>query len=172
MDSSNYVYIQQTENTSLFRCVAVFKTQTQVGQHKRLWYLSHWRAAMALTSLSIRAAPPEPSLLAFTKYGTKVSQHKRFWSLIALMSSDGSYEPKHLHSFASVLAFCIHKVWYSSNKHKRASTKRFWYSSHQGAARAHASIGIMQSSQSLRFTHAQGMEVEEGSDKAFRPPTH
>ena len=130
MDSSNYVYIQQTENTGLFGCVAVIKTQTQVGQHKRVWYLSHWRAAMALTSLSIRAALPEPSLLLFTKYGTKVSQHKRFWSLIALMSSDGSYEPKHLHSFASAFAFCIHKVWYSSNKHKRASTKIFWYSSH------------------------------------------
>ena len=85
---------------------------------------------MALTSLSIRAAPPEPSLLAFTKYGTKVGQHKRFWSLITLMSSDDSYEHKHLHSFASAFAFCIHKVWYSSNKHKRASTKRFWYSSH------------------------------------------
>ena len=153
MDSSNYVYIQQTENTGLFGCVAVFKTQTQVGQHKRVWYLSHWRAAMiftsfsiraappepslllftkygtkvsqhkrfwylshwraamALTSLSMCAAPPEPSLLAFTKYGTKVSQHKRFWSLIALMSSDDLYEPKHLHSFASVFAFCIHKVW-------------------------------------------------------------
>ena len=37
----------------------------------------------------------------------------------------------------------------------------------QRAAMALTSIGIMQSSQSLRFTHAQSMEVEEVSDKAF-----
>ena len=112
--------------------IQVYSDASQYSRHK------HKRAStrdsgtypMALTSLSIRAAPPEPSLLAFTKYGTKVGQHKRFWSLITLMSSDGSYEPKHLHSFASAFAFCIHKVWYSSNKHKRSSTKRFWYSSH------------------------------------------
>ena len=109
MDSSNYVYIQQTENTGLFGCVAVFKTQTQVGQHKRFWYLSHWRAAMALTSLSIRSAPPEPSLLAFTKYGTKVGQHKRFWYL-----SHGAYEPKHSRSPARAFPSRIHKVWYQS----------------------------------------------------------
>ena len=138
-----------------------------MGQHKRFWYLSHWRAAMALTSLSIRTAPPEPSLFASTKYDTKLGQHKRFWSLIALMSSDGSYEPKHLHSFASAFAFCIHKVCYSSNKHKSASTKRFWYSSHQRAAMAHTSKGIRQSIKNHRFTHAQSMEVEEVSDKAF-----
>ena len=117
--------------------IQVYWDASQYSRHKHKWASTRdsgtypiWRAAMALTSLSIRAGPPEPSLLAFTKYGTKVGQHKRFRSLIALMSSDGSYEPKHLHSFASAFAFCIHKVWYSSNKHKRASTKRFWYSSH------------------------------------------
>ena len=122
---------------------------------------------MALMSLSIRAAPPEPSLLAFTKHGTRVGQHKRFWSLIALLSSDGSYEPKHLHVVSPVPSHFAYIVWYSSNKYKKASTKRFWYSSHHRAAIAHVSIGIMQSSQSLHFTHAHIMEVEEVSDKAF-----
>ena len=37
----------------------------------------------------------------------------------------------------------------------------------QRAAMAHTSIGIMQFSQSLRFTQAQSMEEEEVSDKAF-----
>ena len=75
------------------------------GPAQEILDISHWRAATALMSLSIGAAPPEPSLLAFTKYGTKVSQHKRFWSLIALMSSDGSYGPNHFAQFSQCL--CI-----------------------------------------------------------------
>ena len=113
MDSSNYVYIQQIENTGLFRCVAVFKTQTQVGQHKRFWYLSHWRAAMALTSLSIRAAPPEPSLLAFIKYRQSRSAQE-ILVLIPLASCDGSYEPKPSGCPATAFPSHIHKVWYQS----------------------------------------------------------
>ena len=61
----------------------VFKLQTQVGQHKKFWYLLHQRAAMAHTSLSNRTVLPEPSLLACTmfvfKLQTQVGQHKRFW---------------------------------------------------------------------------------------------
>ena len=105
----------------------VFKLQTQVGQHKRFLYLSHWRAAMAHVSLSIRADPPEPSLLTYSKYGIQAtntsSPAQEILVLIALASSDGSCKPKHSCCPARAFASHIHKVWYSSYKHKLASTR-------------------------------------------------
>ena len=41
------------------------------GQRKRYMYLSHQQAVMAQASLRINADLPEPSLLAYTKYGSK-----------------------------------------------------------------------------------------------------
>ena len=37
----------------------------------RLWYLSHRRAAKAQASLRVRAVSPDPSLLAYMKYGSR-----------------------------------------------------------------------------------------------------
>ena len=37
-----------------------------MGRVKRIWYLSHMRAAKVQASLRIRAVSPEPSLLAHT----------------------------------------------------------------------------------------------------------
>ena len=46
-------------------------------------------------------------------------QHK----VTSTASSDGSHEPKHSCSTARAFSFSIHKVWYSSNNHKWASTR-------------------------------------------------
>ena len=40
-----------------------------LGQHMRLWYLSHRRQAKAQASLCIRAVSPEPSLFAHISTG-------------------------------------------------------------------------------------------------------
>ena len=105
----------------------VFRLQTQVAQHKRFWYLSHWRAATAHTSLRLFAVPPEPLPLIYTKYGIQATSTswpaQEILVLIALASSDGSCEPKPSCSPSRAFASHIHKVRYSSYKHKLASSR-------------------------------------------------
>ena len=82
---------------------------------------------MALTSLSLLAVPPEPSLLAYTKYGIQATNTsgpaQEILVLISLASSDGLYEPKISHGPHRAFASRMYKVWYSSYKHKWASTR-------------------------------------------------
>ena len=51
-----------------------------MNQCKRLLRLSHWWAAKALKSLRICTDSPEPSLLAYTKYGSRWRHHQSCWS--------------------------------------------------------------------------------------------
>ena len=43
---------------------SVYEMHEYMGRVKRIWYLSHMRAAKAQASLRIRAVSPEPPLLA------------------------------------------------------------------------------------------------------------
>ena len=111
--------------------------ETNVSQNPP--FLRQRRAAMAHTSLSHLAVPPEPSLFTYTKYGIQATNTsgpaQEILVLIALASSDGSCKSKHSCCPARAFAFDIHKVWYSSYKHRLASTRDsgtydiviFWY---------------------------------------------
>ena len=69
---------------------------------------------MAHTSLRFCRVPPEPSLLAYTKYDIQATNTsgptQDILVLIALRSSYGSYEPKISQSPATALPSGIHKV--------------------------------------------------------------
>ena len=97
--------------------------ETNVSQNPP--FLRQRRAAMAHTSLSLLAVPPEPSLFTSTKYGIQATNTswpaQELLVLIALASSDGSCKPKHSCCPARAFAFHIHKVWYLSYRHTLAS---------------------------------------------------
>ena len=55
-----------------------------LGRAKRIWYLSHMRAAKVQASLRIRAVSPEPSLLAHTSSESRGTFRRKARSLAPL----------------------------------------------------------------------------------------
>ena len=55
-----------------------------MGRAKRIWYLSHMRAAKVQASLRIRAVSPEPSLLAHTSSESRGTFRQKARSLAPL----------------------------------------------------------------------------------------
>ena len=55
-----------------------------MGRAKRIWYLSHMRAAKVQASLRIRAVSPEPSLLAHTSSESRGTFRQKARSLASL----------------------------------------------------------------------------------------
>ena len=74
--------------------------QRQLDRVKRIWYLSHMRAAKVQASLRIRAVSPEPSLLAHTSSESRGTfrQKARFlaplngWACAVKICHDGMLE--------------------------------------------------------------------------------
>ena len=60
------------------------KTHSLLDRVKRIWYLSHMRAAKVQASLRIRAVSPEPSLLAHTSSESKGTFRQKTRSLAPL----------------------------------------------------------------------------------------
>ena len=58
--------------------------QTHMGRAKRIWYLSHMRAAKVQASLRIRAVSPEPPLLAHTSSESRGTFRQKARSLAPL----------------------------------------------------------------------------------------
>ena len=56
----------------------------QMGRAKRIWYLSHMRAAKVQASLRIRAVSPEPPLLAHTSSESRGTFRQKARSLAPL----------------------------------------------------------------------------------------
>ena len=68
------------ENDDLYFCL--FNLYT--GRAKRIWYLSHMRAAKVQASLRIRAVSPEPPLLAHTSSESRGTFRQKARSLAPL----------------------------------------------------------------------------------------
>ena len=58
-----------------------------MGQHTRCWYLSHWQAVKAQTSMCLRAVSLEPSLLEHIKFGFWGRIKRVLRSLVTLVVS-------------------------------------------------------------------------------------
>ena len=74
--------------TSYFTCATTKVTREQLsyemGRVKRIWYLSHMRAAKVQASLRIRAVWPEPALLAHTSSESRGTFRQKARSLAPL----------------------------------------------------------------------------------------
>ena len=64
----------------------IFSSFLEVDRVKRIWYLSHMRAAKVQASLRIRAVSPEPSLLAHTSSESRGTFRQKARSLAPLNS--------------------------------------------------------------------------------------
>ena len=59
---------------------------------KRIWYLSHMRAAKVQVSLRVRAVSPEPSLLAYTSSESSGTFRQKDWACAVKICHDGMLE--------------------------------------------------------------------------------
>ena len=93
------------------------KTRWKLDRVKRIWYLSHMRAAKVQASLRIRAVSPEPSLLAHTSSESRGTfrQKARFlaplngWACAVKICHDGMFENTNSLDGAQL------KDWYTNN---------------------------------------------------------
>ena len=98
---------------------------------KRIWYLSPMRAAKVQASLRIRAASPEPSLLAHTRSESRGTFRQKArslaplngWACAVKVCHDGMLEDTNsldgaqmtfVNQFTSCSQFCISLVSYKS----------------------------------------------------------
>ena len=85
--------------------------KSNVDRVKRIWYLSHMRAAMVQASLRIRAVLPEPPLLAHTSSESSGTFRQKArslaplngWTCAAKICHDGMLEDTNLLDGAHVL---------------------------------------------------------------------
>ena len=91
------------------------KKKKQMDRVKRIWYLSHMRAAKIQASLRIRAVSPEPPLLAHTSSESRGTFRQKTRSLVPLngwtcaveICHDGMLEDTNSLDGAQIMAYII-----------------------------------------------------------------
>ena len=86
-----------------------------MGRAKRIWYLSHMRAAKVQASLRIRAVSPEPPLLAHTSSESRGTLRQKARSLVPLngwacavkICHDGMLEDTNSLGGAHIIKVCL-----------------------------------------------------------------
>ena len=68
----------------IFQKLLYYSYNSYLGRAKRIWYLSHMRAAKVQASLRIRAVSPEPPLLAHTSSESRGTFRQKARSLAPL----------------------------------------------------------------------------------------
>ena len=72
------------KHPGVLRTVGSYTDLQYMDRVKRIWYLSHMRAAKVQASLRIRAVSPEPSLLAYTSSESRGTFRQKASSLAPL----------------------------------------------------------------------------------------
>ena len=116
---------------------------------KRIWYLSHMRAAKVQASLHIRAVSPEPSLLAHTSSESRGTFRQKtrslaplnVWACAVTICHDGMLEDTNsldgahiINVYLSTLVMHINYIFISSyihhSRYKLPQTRRHRHSRH------------------------------------------
>ena len=92
----------------------------EMGRAKRIWYLSHMRAAKVQASLRIRAVSPEPPLLAHTSSESRGTFRQKArslaplndWACAVKVCHDGMLEDTNSLDGAQIISTAILSCWF------------------------------------------------------------